>query len=381
MIGERIVYSVSDVNRYIKAVISQDENLKFIYVKGEISNFKPGANGHLYFSLKDKDSLINVAMFNTYASKIAFTPKNGDEVVLLASVDVYPPRGSYQLLCYEMNQVGQGALLVELEKLKRALQAEGLFDVSRKREINIYPHAIGVITAKNSAAIKDILTNIKRRYPIADIYVFYASVQGENAPKELLMAFNEAQKYDLDTLIIGRGGGASEDLSAFNDETLVRAIANSKMPVIAAIGHEIDSTLVDYVADKRASTPTGAAELATIDRREIEQRLEYAISDMKEALSSLLEDMKEKVNDAESLLSDTIKEKIEYYNSLVDLKKKQLEALNPRNVLSRGYSLTMDDKGHVVTSVEDIEVGNSVTIVLQDGQLTSKVERIQKDGK
>ena len=379
MIGERIVYSVSDVNRYIKAIISQDENLKFIYIKGEISNFKGGANGHLYFSLKDKDSLINVAMFNTYASKIAFVPKNGDEVVLLASVDVYPPRGAYQLLAYEMNQVGQGAILVELEKLKKALQTEGLFDVSRKREINIYPSAIGVITAKNSAAIKDILTNIKRRYPIADIYVFYASVQGENASKELLKAFNESQKNDLDTLIIGRGGGASEDLSAFNDETLVRAIANSKMPVIAAVGHEIDSTLVDFVADKRASTPTGAAELATVDRREIEQRLEYAISDMKEALSSRLEDMREKVNDASLLLSDTIKEKIEYYNSLVDFKKKQLETLNPKNVLSRGYSLTMNEEGKVVTSINDVKVNNSVTIVLQDGQLTSKVERIQKD--
>ena len=300
------VYTVSDVNRYIKSLITNDQNLKFIYVKGEISNFKPGAYGHLYFSLKDKDSLISVAMFNNYARTMTFVPKNGDEVVILASADVYPARGSYQLLAYEMNQVGQGDILLELEKLKRQLQAEGLFEESRKRPINIYPKAIGVITAKNSAAIKDILYNIKRRYPIADIYVFYSAVQGDSAPSELLKAFQESQKYDLDTLIIGRGGGASEDLSAFNDETLVRAIANSKMPVIAAVGHEIDSTLVDFVADKRASTPTGAAELAVVDRREIEQKFSYALDDMKQAIQDRLNDMKEDVTSLQEELDDAM---------------------------------------------------------------------------
>ena len=174
MLGDKQIYTVLEVNRYIKAILSQDDNLHYIYVKGEISNFKPGANGHLYFSLKDQDSLINVAMFNSYASKLVFLPKNGDEVVVLASVDTYPARGTYQLICYEMNQVGRGAMLLELEKLKKTLQMEGLFDVSRKRDINIYPKKIGVITARNSAAVKDILTNIKRRYPIADIYVFYS---------------------------------------------------------------------------------------------------------------------------------------------------------------------------------------------------------------
>ena len=168
---------------------------------------------------------------------------------------------------------------MKLEMLKKALAKEGLFDASRKRDINIYPRAIGVITAQNGAAIKDIVFNINRRYPLCEIYFFPSSVQGENAPKELLEAFNKSQEYDLDTLIIGRGGGASEDLSAFNDEKLVRAISNSKMPVIAAVGHEIDTTLVDYVADKRASTPTGAAELATVDMREIQQKFDYCLED------------------------------------------------------------------------------------------------------
>ena len=373
----KTVYSVSDINRYIKTLINNDQNLKFIYVRGEISNFKPGANGHLYFSLKDKECLINVAMFNNYAKSITFTPKNGDEVVILASADVYPARGSYQLLAFEMNQVGQGDILLELEKLKKQLQSEGLFEQSRKRPINIYPHAIGVITAKNSAAIKDILFNLKRRYPIADIYVFYSAVQGDSAPTELLKAFEESQKYDLDTLIIGRGGGASEDLSAFNDEKLVRAIANSKMPVIAAVGHEIDSTLVDFVADKRASTPTGAAELATIDRREIEQKFQYALDDMSESLRNKVAGMKEDVASLKEELDESIKDYIA--DEVRELKAYQdrLEALSPLKVLNRGFSITQDKDGKVITSVKDVKCGDTITTMLKDGTINSKVEKVE----
>lgn len=374
---ERTVYSVTDINRYVKAIISQDENLKFVYVKGEISNFKPGANGHFYFSLKDKDSLISVAMFANYASKLIFTPKNGDEVVVLASVDVYPARGTYQLLAYEMNQVGQGAILVELEKLKKQLQSEGLFDVSRKRDINIYPRAIGLITAKNSAAIKDLLFNIKRRYPIADIYVFPSAVQGDSAPKELLAAFNKAQEYNLDTLIIGRGGGASEDLGAFNDEKLVRAIANSKMPVIAAVGHEIDSTLVDFVADKRASTPTGAAELATVDRREIEQHFQYCLDDMKEAIREQLEDMKDDVNSSKEELKESILDVIEDLRREVKSKKEQLEALNPKKILERGYSISMNDKGEVIKDLTKVNKGDKLVTYAMNGKIISTVDDVE----
>ena len=372
------IYTVTDVNRYIKSVITNDQNLKYIYVKGEISNFKPGANGHLYFSLKDKECLINVAMFNNYARQITFTLKNGDEVVILASADVYPARGSYQLLAYEMNQVGQGDILLELEKLKKQLQAEGLFEQSRKRPINIYPNAIGVITAKNSAAIRDILFNIKRRYPIADIYVFYSAVQGDSAPKELLKAFNESQKYDLDTLIIGRGGGASEDLSAFNDEKVVRAVANSKMPVIAAVGHEIDSTLVDFVADKRASTPTGAAELATVDRREIEQKFEYALQDMANSLLEKVSDMKEDLKSLNEELDESIKDYIDENKKLLKSYSDRLEALSPLKVLERGFSITQSKDGRVITSVKDTSKGDSVVTILKDGVIISTVEEVEE---
>lgn len=377
MIGERNIYSVSDVNRYVKSLLSQDENLKFIFVKGEVSNFKRGANGHLYFSLKDKEALISCAMFSTYASRLIDYPIDGDEVVVLASVDAYVARGTYQLLVFEMNQLGKGAILVELERLKRQLQSEGLFDVSRKRPINIYPKAIGVITAPNGAAIKDIVTNIKRRYPICDIYVFPSAVQGESAPKELLKAFNKSQEYDLDTLIIGRGGGASEDLSAFNDEKLVRAISNSKMPVIAAVGHEIDTTLVDFVADKRASTPTGAAELATVDMREIQQYFQNCIDSMNDGIKDKLQDMFDEVSSYKEELHDIMSDKIENLRLIINNKKDQLNALNPKQILARGYSITTDEDNKVISSSKDLK-GKTIKTIMSDGIVHSTVTKVEE---
>ena len=374
---ERIIYSVKDINTYIKASLSNDENLRYVFVKGEISNCKIAATGHIYFSLKDDDSLINAVMFANYASKITFTPKNGDEVLLLASVDVYVPRGSYQLFVYEMNLEGQGNILLELEKLKKKLAAEGLFDESRKRKINIYPKAIGIITARNSAAIKDLLFNIKRRYPVADIYIFYASVQGENAPKELLEAFKKSQEYPLDTLIIGRGGGASEDLSAFNDDTLVRAVATSKMPVIAAVGHEIDSTLIDYVADKRASTPTGAAELATVDQREILQKIMYAHEALKDALTDRTKRINEDISSYKEQLTSSLKNKLYNYNLRLSAYSKQLTALNPKGVLSRGYSITLDSNNKPITDSKNVKKGEKIVTILEKGQIISNVEEVK----
>jgi len=374
VLKDSAVYSVSDINQYIKARLSQDEKLKHISIKGEISNFKVYPTGHVYFSLKDNDSIISAVMFSSYASHLSFLPKNGDEVIVNASIDVYVPRGGYQLMVYEMEEVGRGNILIELEKLKKKLQAEGLFDESRKRPINIYPTAIGVITANNGAAIKDILTNIKRRYPITDIYVFPSSVQGENAPKELLNAFNLSQQYPLTTLIIGRGGGASEDLSAFNDETLVRAIANSKMPVIAAVGHEIDSTLVDFVADKRASTPTGAAELATIDRREIEQNLDYNLERMVNSLSNKVINMKDDLSNIKEELNDIISDKITDLKKELEHKKEHLNSINPKKILERGFSISETDEGKIITSKSDVQIGQKIKTILKDGTLISKVE-------
>ena len=371
------ILTVSDINTFIKSILTNEERLKFIRIKGEISNFKAYPSGHFYFSLKDDNSIINAVMFSNYAKKIAFAPKNGDEVVVLASIDAYVPRGSYNLTVFEMESVGQGQILVELEKLKKKLAAEGLFDESRKRKINIFPKAIGVITAPNGAAVRDIVTNIKRRYPIADIYVFPSLVQGEQAPKELLKAFNKSQEYDLDTLIIGRGGGASEDLSAFNDETLVRAIASSRMPVIAAVGHEIDSTLVDYVADKRASTPTGAAELATVDRREIEKEFDYASLNMEQALIKNVESKKEEVDSLYKELDESMKEKLANYQKEIDNLAKQLNLLDPKGILKRGYSISTDKDGNIITSVKDVKDNDTIITSLGDGRIISNVEKVE----
>ena len=375
---DRPVFTVSDINQYIKALINNDANLKYIYVKGEISNFKMASNGHFYFSLKDDKSLIGAMMFSNYANKINFKPENGQEVVVFGSIDAYPGRGTYQIIVYQMEEVGAGQQLLELEKLKKKLLEEGLFDESRKRKINLYPNAIGVITAPNSAAIKDILFNIKRRYPIADIYVFYSAVQGENAPKELLKAFELAQTYPLDTLLIGRGGGASEDLSAFNDETLVRAIANSKMPVIACIGHEIDSTLVDFVADKRASTPTAAAELATVDRREIEEKLSFVLQDMEESLKSRIQGMKDDLSSYKEDLDLEIRQLVNHYQELLAHKKVTLEALNPDNVINRGFSLTVDEQGKPVSDIKLVKKGQKIRTILKDGIISSEVIDTEK---
>ena len=368
----RPVFTVSDINSYIKALLNSDESLKFIYVKGEVSNFKMASNGHFYFSLKDDKSMISAMMFSSYANKNAFKPENGQEVVVFGSIDAYVGRGSYSIIVYQMEEVGAGQALLELEKLKKKLKEEGLFDESRKRPINLYPKAIGVITAPNSAAIKDILFNLNRRYPVADVYVFYSAVQGDNAAKELLNAFNIAQTYPLDTLLIGRGGGASEDLSAFNDEALVRAIAGSKMPVIACIGHEIDSTLVDFVADKRASTPTGAAELATVDQREIIQHLLYAANDMEEALKNRLAKMEEDLSSYKEDLNNSLLNLVKQQSQLLVHKKATLEALNPNNVINRGYSLTVDETGHTV-DIKTAKKGQTIKTILKDGTISSTV--------
>ncbi len=378
---DRVVYSISDINKYIKHVLSNDESLKFIYIKGEISNFKAAATGHLYFSLKDDSSLINAVMFSSYASKLIFEPKSGDEVIVLASIDVYAPRGTYQLSVYEMNLKGQGSLLEKIEKLKKQLASEGLFDEKRKRNINIFPKAIGLITAKNSAAIKDLVFNIKRRYPLVTLYFFPSSVQGENAPKELLEAFKKSQEYELDTLIIGRGGGANEDLNAFNDEALVRAVATSKMPVISAVGHEIDSTLLDYVSDKRASTPTGAAELATVDIREIEQEMDYRLDYLKQTLLNKLNDLKEDNDNYKKKLGGILRNRVDKYKILLEGEKKRINALSPLLVLKRGYTLIEDSEGHVVTDINNINKDDELVIRMDEGKVITKVKEVKRNGR
>lgn len=369
-----MICSVSQVNEYVKSLIANDENLRYICVKGEISNFKRGANGHCYFSLKDSKCLISAVMFSDSARKLIFHPKDGDEVICLASLGVYEARGTYQLYVQHMELNGQGQLLLEFEELKKKLNAEGLFDPKRKKPINIYPNAIGVISAKNSAALKDILTNLKRRYPIADVYVFPSAVQGADAPKELLKALEVALTYPLDTIIIGRGGGASEDLSAFNDETLARAVAASNIPIIAAVGHEIDFTILDFVADARVSTPTGAAEKATVDKREIQQSMDDSLEKMENIITSKLRSIKKDIISSKEELESVLYRRLDKLKREIKYKKDTLEALNPNNVLARGYSITLDESGKAVKSIKNLKIGNKLITKVSDGTIISDVK-------
>ena len=375
--AEEMICSVSQVNEYVKSLIANDQNLRYICVKGEISNFKRGANGHCYFSLKDSKCLISAVMFADAARKMIFHPKDGDEVICLASLGVYEARGTYQLYVQHMELNGQGQLLLEFEQLKKKLEAEGLFDPKRKKKINIYPNAIGVISAKNSAALKDILTNLKRRYPVADVYVFPSSVQGVDAPKELLKALNVAMTYPLDTIIIGRGGGASEDLSAFNDETLARAVAACHIPVIAAVGHEIDFTILDFVADARVSTPTGAAEKATVDKREIQQSMDSTLEEMKNIIINKLRVIKKEILSSKEELESVLKRRIDKLSREIKFKKDTLEALNPNNVLARGYSISLDENGKAIKSIKEVDVNRKITTILSDGSIISEVKEIK----
>ncbi len=255
-------YTITALNRAIKNMFDEKDILHHIYLKGEISNFKHHTRGHLYFTLKDENSRLSAVMFSTSASKLTFEPEDGMKVLVCGRVTVYEANGGYQMYVEEMLLDGIGNLYLEFEKLKKKLQEEGLFNREHKRLIPKFPKKIGIITAPTGAAIRDILSTIKRRYPIAETILFPALVQGVGAKESIVEQLTKAQDFDLDVIICGRGGGSIEDLWAFNEEIVARAIYDSKIPVISAVGHEVDFTIADFVADLRAPTPTGAAEMA-----------------------------------------------------------------------------------------------------------------------
>ena len=254
--------TISAITRYLKNKFDTDVNLRTVYLKGEISNIKYHTTGHLYFSLKDETSKINAIMFSSNAKKLVFNPVDGSKVLVVGRISVYEATGGYQIYVDEMIEDGVGNLYLAFEKLKKDLAKEGLFDEKYKKKIPRIPEVIGVVTAPTGAAIKDIISTIKRRFPICKVIVFPSLVQGENAKEDIVRNIELANTYPLDVLIVGRGGGSIEDLWPFNEEIVARAIFNSNIPIISAVGHEIDFTIADYVADLRAPTPTGAAEMA-----------------------------------------------------------------------------------------------------------------------
>lgn len=395
---ETVYLSISEFTDRLKAKFDYDQELQSVYLHGELSNFRIYPSGHAYFSLKDEKALINGVMWGSNVQRLHFRPKDGDDVLLHGQVSIYPSRGSYQVYADHMELYGEGQALLKLRELAKKLQAEGLFDESRKRELPRFPNKIGIITAKSGAAILDMVHNLQNRWPMADIIAFPSLVQGKEAPKALLEAFSRSQQEDIDVLIIGRGGGSSEDLDAFNDEALVRALATSKCPTISAVGHEIDVTLCDYVADKRVSTPTGAAVAAVPDQKEIalaidsfrdslEEKMEQKLLQLSQKFDSLanrpffknpeaiysskLEDLKHLKERLTLSMNAKQKEK----KADLDLFSGRLRALSPYGVLNRGYSITEDESGKILSSLNQVKEGQNIKTHLKDGIIISQVEK------
>lgn len=397
----RSFISVKELNSLIKEALEGNFLLQNVYVKGEISNWKKYASG-IYFSIKDSESVINCIMWNSYASALSFVPKEGDEVLIFGSINVYIGRGNYSLIAKRMEPYGRGAALVELEKLKKKLAEEGLFDESRKKKIPLFPKAIGIIVGRNSAAEADLIKNITRRWPLTEIYDFPAVVQGKEAPLSLRKALKKASEYPLDTLIVARGGGSQEDLWAYNDEMLVRECAACPFPLISAVGHEIDFTLVDFVASARVSTPTGAAEKATPNIDDVLMSINAYEEDLNSALEKTLSRLKERLNSLASRpffknpseeysrkreeLSKIEKRLVYAYSQYLARKREEislysgkLESLSPKKVLARGYSMATNEKGEIIGETSQIKEGEIIKTVFSDGSIYSEVLRKEKE--
>lgn len=416
--------SVSELNERIKYILENEDFLSSIYLRGEISNFKIYPSGHAYFSLKDDSSLISAVMWSTYCSRLSFIPKNGDKVLVHGKITAYPPRGTYQLAVSSMQRDGEGDERKKLRELAEKLKKEGLFDESRKRPLPLFPERIAVIAGAKSAGLRDIEVNLLKRWPLSEVRVFPSLVQGAEAPKDLIASLEKAALCRPDVLIMGRGGGSSEDLAAFNDESLVRALAVFPSPVVSAVGHEIDVTLCDLVADERVSTPTAAVIACVPDQHEISQMLDekekkidseisitlnlaaaqiekYASKPYFTNSTSLYKNHLDRLKTIEGRLDNGVKNVIEMTQKSLLLQKSRLaprlqnlfllfgeklksyvsrlESLNPEQVLSRGYSITMAKDGRPLKSKDQLSIGDEIQTKLKDGMIVSKV--MKKEGK
>lgn len=415
--------TVGAITKYLKYKFDTDQNLKQVFLKGEISNFKAHTSGHFYFSIKDETSKINAIMFNRDASKIKFVPQDGMKVLLTGRITVYEATGGYQVYVSDMIEDGVGNLYVAYEKLKKKLASEGLFEESHKKKIPSVPNRIGIITASTGAAIRDILSTIQRRFPACETILFPSLVQGEYAAADIVKNIELAEQYDLDVLILGRGGGSIEDMWPFNEEIVARAIYHCSIPTISAVGHEIDYTIADFVADLRAPTPTGAAELAVPNLIDLEKHLSQLSIRLKEAMiknidytklnferlknsfiiknpmilyenkQQYLDTLLEKMN---LIMTRKVEQKRELLNRIgkhyilqnpEELYKKQaiqlngliekLEAINPMAILKRGYTVSYQD-GHIIGSKQHLKEGSVLETVFFDGKVLSKVIEVKE---
>lgn len=392
------IFSVSQINKYIKTMMDGDSLLRDVTVSGEISNFKRHSSGHYYFSVKDQNSAISAAMFKWQNRTLSFLPENGMRVLVHGRISVYEPSGQYQIIADSIQPDGIGALYEQYEKLKRALESKGYFDPERKKSIPQFPQKIAVITSPTGAAVRDILNILGRRYPLAKIDIYPSEVQGENAPAMLAAALYAANRNaDCDVIIIGRGGGSMEDLWAFNSIDVIKAVIDSDIPVISAVGHETDFTLCDFVADLRAPTPSAAAELAVPDTAGVmnylngfmtktQSAMERKISAGEARIASVmnLQCMKNPLTffENKSRQLDELIARVEAsVNEQINLKEadlrevaSKLSALNPLAVLARGYSIAYIDNAPL-TSVKKISEGDMINIKFADGSADCRVEK------
>ncbi|WP_407422628.1 exodeoxyribonuclease VII large subunit [Methanobrevibacter sp.] len=410
--------TVSQVNAYIKRKLKLDENLRNIYIRGEISNYKTYPSGHSYFTLKDEKSQIPAVMFKGRKHSLKFQPENGMKVIVKGKIEVYERDGKYQLYATTITEDGIGELHIAFEQLKKKLDDEGLFDDAHKKEIPKYPQRIGVVTARTGAAIRDIITTIKRRYPHCEVLVFSTLVQGDSAAPQIVRQIRNAQQYNIDTLIVGRGGGSIEDLWPFNEEIVAREIYACKIPVISAVGHEIDWTISDFIADKRAATPTAAAEIAVPEINEVKYKVNQLSQRINKSINDKLMQNKQKIENisqkqifrnpesiyeikqmhldniigrlnftSKNIISENrsklikiearpvlrnpeevTKAKREIFLRNVD----KLTILDPLLTLKRGYSIAKVDN-KVISSAKDVETGDELDIEFDDGTVNTKV--------
>lgn len=415
MVDEYI--TVSKITDYVARLIGADSNLKHVFIKGELSNVNLYRSGHLYFTLKDENSQIKGVMFNA-RRRLKFKPEDGMKVLIEGKIEVYKKNGVYQLYASEISKDGIGDLHRKYEELKEKLNKEGLFDQAHKKKIPNFPKRIGVVTAANGAAIRDIIITIKRRWPLCEVILFPSLVQGENAAQNIVYQINNADKFDLDTLIVGRGGGSIEDLWSFNEEIVARAIYNCKTPVISAVGHEIDYTIADFVADLRAATPTAAAEIAVPPYGEIKNGVNQLNSRANLAVNKIFNENKNKLDNIISkrlfispgeiyapkeMMLDGIINRLQHSSESLVIKNQnrlnlvknsnifknpqeiiknqkenyllqlsKLEILNPLNTLKRGYTLAKSD-GKVISSAKQLKSGDNLEVEFEDGNVNTKV--------
>ena len=393
--------TVSALTKYLKFKFDNDENLRLVFLKGEISNLKFHSTGHIYFSLKDETSKINAIMFNNSALKLKFTPQDGNKVLVVGRISIYEATGNYQIYVDEMLEDGIGDLYKKFEELKEKLSKEGLFDEEHKKPIPKIPEKIGIITAPTGAAIKDIISTIERRFPLVETYLFPSLVQGENAALDIASKIEQANTFDLDVLIVGRGGGSIEDLWPFNEEIVARAIYNSKIPIISAVGHEIDFTIADFVSDFRAPTPTGAAEIAVPNIIDVKNNINQLKIRITESINKkininklyldsiknsyvlqspiyLLETKKQALDILVDKINNILTNTIDKTNTKLDTIIDKLNLLNPLNVLRRGYTLTYLDN-NIIKSIKKVKINDEIKVKFQDGYVITNVSLIKED--